>query len=334
MGFDRTTLSRLNYCSIVVASPLKVARAPVFWHVRRMLEQKIKASEEANLAPYLGGRSFAECWDEYETNGYVIFPEIMPQEQVAQQRAALTPFIEADIRGRNVFEGVQSNRIYAMLGKDPLFAELVLHPLQLAFAERELGKSFLLSACLAINLHPGETVQPWHIDDDHCRQPFPRKALGVSSFWAIDPMTEDNGATEIIRASHKWDDRRPEGANNLSDFITKGDTGQDHDHGAHPDAIKAVMPAGSLMIAKGNIWHRGGANRSDKSRLIVTPQYCPGWMRPLETMLLAVPPEKAAKLPKRAQDLLGYSIHEPFMGYVDGMHPNRVLSDPALDNPA
>jgi len=285
-----------------------------------------KESISANLEPYLNGRTFEQCWDEYEENGFVVFPAIMPPDQMKRQRTALTPHIEADVRGRNVFEGTESNRVYAMLGKDPVFADLITHPLQLAFAERELGNSCLLSACLAINLHPGETVQPWHVDDDHCRQPFPRKALGVSTFWAIDPMTDDNGATEVIPGSHKWDDRRPEGANNLSDFFRKDEGDQDHDPGAHPEAVKCTMPAGSLMIAKGNLWHRGGANKSDQPRLIVTPQYCPGWMRPLETMLLAVPPEKAARLPKRAQELCGYSIHEPFMGYVDGVHPNKVLA--------
>ncbi|MFK7842841.1 MAG: phytanoyl-CoA dioxygenase family protein [Sphingorhabdus sp.] len=291
-----------------------------------MNKHKMASADEAALDPYLGGRSFAQCWEQYEVDGYVIFPGIMSKEDIERQRGALQPFIEADIRGRNVFEGVQSNRIYAMLGKDPVFSDLIVHPLQLAFAAKELGQSCLLSACLAINLHPGETVQPWHMDDDHCRQPSPRKALGVSTFWAIDPMTEDNGATELIPGSHKWGKVELNGANSLGDFISKGSDDQDVDPGAHKDAIKAVMPAGSLMITKGNLWHRGGANRSDKSRLIVTPQYCPGWMRPLETMLLAVPEEKAAALPKRVQELLGYSIHEPFMGYVDGMHPGRTLA--------
>ena len=85
------------------------------------------------------------------------------------------------------------------------------------------------------------------------------------------------------------------------------------------------MPSGSLMIAKGTLWHRGGANRSQKPRLIITPQYCPGWTRTLENMSLAVPPAIAATLPERARELIGYSIHPPFMGYVDGMHPARRL---------
>ena len=97
------------------------------------------------------------------------------------------------------------------------------------------------------------------------------------------------------------------------------------DPGARPDAMKVVMPAGSLMLAKGTLWHRGGANVSNEDRLIITPQYCPGWTRPLENMSLVAPPEIARKLPVRAQELLGYSIHPPFMGYVDGRHPKRLL---------
>ena len=80
------------------------------------------------------------------------------------------------------------------------------------------------------------------------------------------------------------------------------------------------------MIAKSTLWHRGGANHTDKPRTIITPQYCVGWARQLENMLLAVPLETAAELPKRAQELIGYSIHHPFMGYVDGMHPAKILS--------
>ena len=85
------------------------------------------------------------------------------------------------------------------------------------------------------------------------------------------------------------------------------------------------MPSGSLAITKGTLWHRGGANRSDRPRLIITPQYCVGWVRQLENMALAVPAEVASQLPERARELIGYSIHPPFMGYVDGVHPRRLL---------
>ena len=204
----------------------------------------------------------------------------------------------------------------------PVFAELVIHPLAMAFVEAELGESCLLSALLAINLHPGETVQPWHFDDNGAKVPRPRPALGISTFWAIDDTTELNGATEIIPGSHLWDGQIVDGPVQPADFANKG---ADRDHGDRPDAIRLAMPSGSLAITKGTLWHRGGANRSDRPRLIITPQYCVGWVRQLENMALAVPGKVASKLPERARELIGYSIHPPFMGYVDGVHPRRLL---------
>jgi hypothetical protein len=32
-------------------------------------------------------------------------------------------------------------------------------------------------------------------------------------------------------------------------------------------------------------------------------------------------------LPERVQELLGYSILPPFIGYVDGQHPRRILNE-------
>src|SRR5882757_6905166 len=271
---------------------------------------------------WLQGRTFASWRDEFDHRGFLIFEHVLPPDRVTEIRTALAPFLERDLTGRNDFEGFKTNRVYALMAKSPVFAELAIHPLALAFAEAELGPSCLLSALLAINLHPGETVQPWHFDDNSAKVPRPRPALGISAFWAIDDTTEQNGATEIIPGSHLWDGEIVEGAAQPSDFVSKG---AERDAGDRPDAIKLLMPSGSLAITKGTLWHRGGANRSDHPRLIVTPQYCAGWIRQLENMALAVPAAVAAKLPERARELIGYSIHPPFMGHVDGRHPQKLL---------
>ena len=43
-------------------------------------------------------------------------------------------------------------------------------------------------------------------------------------------------------------------------------------------------------------------------------------------MVLSVPPEKAQSLSSRVQALLGYIVRSPgFMGYVDGVHPKRLI---------
>lgn len=281
--------------------------------------------DQSRLAEWFGGRSIEQICEQFDEQGYVLFDKVLGDEQIKEIRDALAPWLEQNIEGRNVFEGVKSNRIYAMLNKSPRFADLITHPLLLPFVEAELGGSCLLSACIAIQLNPGETVQPWHFDDAHLQIPRPRAAYGVSAFWAIDKTDENNGATEIIPGSHKWPGESIKGALQTPDLEQGTTVAEQEAEGDHEDAIKVLMEPGSLMIAKGTLWHRGGANNSDKPRLIITPQFCPGWARQLENMLLAVSPENAAKLPTRLQELLGYNIHPPFMGYVDGMHPNKML---------
>lgn len=156
-----------------------------------------------------------------------------------------------------------------------------------------------------------ETCQSFHIDDAAGGGPLaarPRPHYGISTIWALDDFTSTNGATELVTGSHRWAElRNPE-----------------------PEEVQQViMPRGSVFIFVGNLLHRGGANNSTGSRLAKTPQYCMPWMRQLENMVLAVPPELAGRYSPRIQSLLGYNVVDPgFMGYVDGMHPRRLI-DPA-----
>jgi ectoine hydroxylase-related dioxygenase (phytanoyl-CoA dioxygenase family) len=58
----------------------------------------------------------------------------------------------------------------------------------------------------------------------------------------------------------------------------------------------------------------------------MTIQYCQPWLRQLENMMLAVPPELAARYTERIQQLVGYDlIAGTFVGYVDGRHPRKLL---------
>ncbi len=47
--------------------------------------------------------------------------------------------------------------------------------------------------------------------------------------------------------------------------------------------------------------------------------------------MLSVRPEMAASCPERVRELLGYSIHPPFMVHADGRHPAKQL-DPAFSD--
>ena len=283
----------------------------------------VSAEHETAVSPWLSADDFSTALRDVHDRGYAVIENVMSADEYDTYRRILSTHMAQSPTGRNVFEGTKSHRLYGLLAKSPLFADMIQHPLALAFAEHFLGPTCLLSACLSINLHPGETVQPWHTDDGHISVPQPHDIFGISVFWALDDTSAENGATEILPYSHRWGSHEIEGRLDDAHFAQRDDLDSSAEENA--SAVKATMPAGSIMIMRSDVWHRGGANHTDQDRMIVTPHYCAGWARPLESMLLAVPPEKAASLPQRTQELLGYSIHTPFMGYVDGMHPGRVL---------
>jgi ectoine hydroxylase-related dioxygenase (phytanoyl-CoA dioxygenase family) len=241
-------------------------------------------------------------------HGYVIIPSLLSSNLIERLKSALAPFLRGMQLGRNNFEGFRTERVYALLAKAPVVAELVEHPRVLALLDQLLTPNYLLSANLAIQLYPGESRQPLHFDDGFYQVPWPRRAYGVSAIWAIDEFTTDNGSTEIIPGSHFWGEERP---------------AEDD-----PRIEAMVMPAGSVLVFMGTLWHRGGANHSGAPRLAITPQYCEPWLRQIEQQIVAVPRDVAARYSVRIQALLGYSIHPPFMGYVDGMHPRRLI-DPS-----
>ncbi|MEZ7979312.1 MAG: phytanoyl-CoA dioxygenase family protein, partial [Myxococcota bacterium] len=81
-----------------------------------------------------------------------------------------------------------------------------------------------------------------------------------------------------------------------------------------------------VMIWQGSLFHRGGANHSAETRMGITLQYCQPWLRQIENMVLAVPPEKAVQYSKRIRAMLGYGLMEfSFMGYVDGRNPRKLV---------
>ena len=225
---------------------------------------KASATHVASVAPWLSAETFQEALTDVHDRGYVIIEDVLPPSDCDDYRQILEQFMAVSPAGRNVFEGTSSHRLYALLAKSERFADMIEHPLALAFAEHFLGESCLLSACLSINLHPGETVQPWHTDDGHISVPQPHRVFGVSVFWALDDTTEMNGATEVLPFSHQWD--TPDIAGRLQDehfgqLEDLSDTAQ-----GDIECIKATMKAGSVMIMRSDVWHRGGANQTNTDR--------------------------------------------------------------------
>jgi ectoine hydroxylase-related dioxygenase (phytanoyl-CoA dioxygenase family) len=238
-------------------------------------------------------------------DGYVLVSDLMKAADVRLARTDLGRVLDATPTGRNTFEGFDTQRVYALFAKTRTFDGAATHPLLLEVLGQVLGH-YQLSAPVGIRIGPGERAQVLHRDDSVYPIPEPHPPVVVNTMWPLDEFTADTGATRLVPGSHRWEPGRRPGADD-------------------PISV-ATMTPGSVLFYLGSLWHGGGANRTQRPRLGVILEYAAGWLRPQENHCLAVPRSIARQLPERLQELLGYNIYPPFVGYVDGAHPRKVLS--------
>jgi len=230
-----------------------------------------------------------------DTAGCAVVEHFLASDKVVALNDELAPHRERTPTGRNDFEGFSTRRVYALFAKVRGFDDVATHPTVLGVLDRVLGEHYQLSGPVGIDIGPHEVAQVMHRDDVVYPLAWPHPQVVVNTMWALDDFTVDNGATLIVPGSHVTapDDRPPDSA-----------------------AVPATMPAGSVMFYLGTVWHHGGANHTDRRRLGVILEYVAAWLRAQENHLAAVPVEVMRTLPERLQQLLGYNIYPPFLGYV------------------
>ncbi|KAH6603993.1 hypothetical protein Trco_007439 [Trichoderma cornu-damae] len=250
--------------------------------------------------------------EQVKKHGYVIIQDAFAAETVAQAKAEvarLTATPEAagpaGKKGRNAFEGHKTQRLYALANKSRVFDAFALHEDVLALNDHFLDSGYLINSFQSINIMPGEAAQTLHYDHGYVTIERPYKPIGTGVMVALDDYTAVNGATVIVPDSHLWDSARVPSVK---------------------ETIPVVMPAGSIIYFLSTLWHGGGANTSNASRLALTVQYCQPWIRPMENLILAVEWEKLDEMPETLVGMLGYKVGSPFIGFVDGGSPRAAVA--------
>ncbi len=278
-----------------------------FQELAEFEEAVTKATSQAESSrPRTGTEKLQRILAALEEDGFVIVDGLLSPDEASTIRREVLDMLGPV--GRNSFEGFRTQRVYGVMARTLSCNPLVEHPLVLDMLDSLLLPNYLLSQLVAINIMPGQEAQLLHHDDALYPLPRPRKAVSVATIWALDEFTAENGGTRVIPGSHRWGDRTP--------------TADDFDR-----AIAVQMPAGSMVFFVGTLWHGGGANVSDSSRLCVTAQYCEPWCRTVENFSLSMPKSTVRQCSEDVQRMLGYNIHSALMGYVDGRHPKHLLKD-------
>ena len=268
---------------------------------------------DATLAlPRLGGDAApAAVLERLRTDGVVIVENALSPEVVAQVNSEIEPWFERAYAGEGQFFGRSTKRFSGLFAKAPSAATLALQPLVLSVMESVLKGEGETPHCDAIELNltqaigigPGEPPQFLHRDEELWPYHHPFEIM-ANAMWTLDAFTAENGATRLIPGSHRWPrDRQPQPG----------------------EALPAIAPAGSVILWLGGTLHGGGANGTDVIRRGIVMSYRLGWLAPSEKLLLSTPPEVARALPQRLQQLIGYQLHRPNLGWVEGRDPIEWL---------
>ena len=126
---------------------------------------------------------------------------------------------------------------------------------------------------------------------------------------AMTDFTALNGATRLIPGSNHYEDRLE---------LTEADT------------EAAEMTKGSVLFYTGAIYHGGGANCSDATRVGINITYNRSWLRQEENQYLAVPLEVARTLPADLLRLIGCARGAYALGYVDDLRDPIEVVRPDL----
>jgi hypothetical protein len=245
-------------------------------------------------------------------DGALVIEDALEADLLARIDAELEPWFNAAYRGAGALFGRQTKRFGGLFAKADAAADLALHPTVLAVMERTLKgadpdaprcDAIELNLTQAIGIEPGEPAQFLHRDE--ALWAFAHDfELMANAMWTLDDFTVENGATRVILGSHLWPrDREP----------------------LPGEAVSVAAPRGSVILWLGGLLHAGGANRSNAIRRGVVMSYRLGWLASGEKLLLSTPPHVARRLPERLQRLLGYQLHRPNLGWVEGQDPIRWL---------
>jgi ectoine hydroxylase-related dioxygenase (phytanoyl-CoA dioxygenase family) len=188
--------------------------------------------------------------EQLDRYGYVPLPEVLTDEQMMRIRVRLAELItaEGELAGLEVHQEAGTDRLADLVNKDPVFEVCFTDPRVLACVAHVLG-DFKLSSLNSRAALPGQGRQALHAEGAPVG-PGPYQVC--NSIWLLDDFTEDNGATRVVPGSHRF-------TTSVRDIMPDPVD-------PHPDEVKLIAPAGTVVVFNSHLWHGGTLNRTGSQR--------------------------------------------------------------------
>ena len=246
-----------------------------------------------------------------ERDGMAIIRDIASPEIIDRLLADIEPALAEQEPGSGEFFGYRAKRVGGIVGRSRVFADLIVDPLLLGLADAILlpnCETYQIQLSGVLQVWKGGKPQPLHRDtvgyDPYLTLRPGTPEIVLSMIWAVSDFTAENGATRLVRGSHLWEPERK---------------------ATDADIVQAAMPKGSVAVWLGAVLHGMAVNYTDAPRTGMVSGYSVGWLRQEENQYVICPPDAAAALPEKVQQLIGYKAHSPRLGWVEGRDTELLL---------
>lgn len=209
--------------------------------------------------------------DGFVRDGYLVRERLLPMSEVERLRSALGEVVARDEHletgGGRAFGGIFLRHL---MDKHPAFLEFLKFEPALSVARAVFGpyvqhRGFTGRVCYPDS--PNQETE-WHFHQRLVPEPLPplfARPQTLDVLLYLDDTHEPNGPLAVVPGSHDWINVDQPG-NDFSD---------------HPQQVVLSLPAGSMVMCHGLLWHRALPTRPGCTmRRLLLFGYGPAWMKP------------------------------------------------------
>jgi ectoine hydroxylase-related dioxygenase (phytanoyl-CoA dioxygenase family) len=242
-------------------------------------------------------------------DGFVVLRDLLSAETLTAAVRHADGLLRDIAWSDNDFDGRRTRRRYSLLNDVGALEPLLTHRVVRDLVTACLGPLYQFGMLFLSAVDPGQGSQPLHFDAGV--YPLPRDVEAETNMiWALDDFTADNGATVVAPGSHLWPaGRRP------------------HPH----ELVPVVMPAGSVVVYSGRLWHAAGQNRAQTTRRALIGEHVLPWLRPADNHILGTGRRQLRKLSPELCRLAGVAAASEYLGFVGGQDPEQWLLQSGRD---
>lgn len=204
----------------------------------------------------------------YEANGYLVIPQALGREELADIRAAADR-AEARWRADPSLPGARGDllhQIQAPIEYEDALLRLLWHPVVFPLVRSTLGNDvqmidndYFITPPRTPGTHAG-----WHHDVGMPNVYHPLSTLMVKVFYLLSDVDAHSGGTAMIPGSHRFPAEVP---------LPMGEPGRT------TGAVQMMGKAGDAYLFNGRVYHAAVNNDSDRPRRVLIYNYGHFWMK-------------------------------------------------------